>query len=267
MFAKLETNIETITPKKAKQWLALNDNNRAVSKRTVDRYAEAINAGEWQLNGEAIKIARDGRLLDGQHRLHAVVNADKPIKSVVIKGLQDGAFLTLDTGKKRNASDVLSIEGYVNTTTLAGILNMIDGWVSKNAQKLGKSATVSNTRAVELAKDHPEAQKAAAVAGQKTIKRLLAPSVSGFCYWLFSRDDAAKADEFFEKLASGADLKAKDPIHILRERLFEIKTSEMKPTREYYLRLVFMAWRAFKEGRTITHLRAGKASTSIFDIL
>ena len=73
--------VETITPKLAEKWMEANKNNRPLRRSLVGRYAGAIRRGQWELNGESIKFDEDGVLFDGQHRLAAVVEANKPIKS------------------------------------------------------------------------------------------------------------------------------------------------------------------------------------------
>ena len=82
----MKTSIETITPQLAKDILANNNLNRNINATIVGHYADAISRGQWELNGEAIKIAHDGRLLDGQHRLMAVIKSDTPITTLVIRG-------------------------------------------------------------------------------------------------------------------------------------------------------------------------------------
>ena len=62
------------------------------------QYAADMKAGRWQLNGEAIKFDKNGHLLNGQHRLHAVVRADTTIQMLVISGLDPETRTTMDSG-------------------------------------------------------------------------------------------------------------------------------------------------------------------------
>lgn len=75
MDAKITAKVETITPEIAKTMLGENVNNRRISRDNVNLFAREIRNGEWRFNGEAIKFGKDGRLLDGQHRLLAVIAA------------------------------------------------------------------------------------------------------------------------------------------------------------------------------------------------
>ena len=108
----IQTNarIVEITPEIASELLKRNHSNRRLSNRTVRELASAIKRGEYQLNGEAIKLDTEGNLLDGQHRLTAVVQSDRPIRSYMICGLAHEVFKTIDTGKRRNNADTLSLK-------------------------------------------------------------------------------------------------------------------------------------------------------------
>lgn len=109
--AKVTSGTETITPKKAMEWIEASDKvkQRPLLQSRVDFLVNQIKRGAYELNGEAIIISSDGTVLDGQHRLWAVVYADMPIESVVSRGVDPGTFDTIDSTGGRSASDVLSI--------------------------------------------------------------------------------------------------------------------------------------------------------------
>src|SRR5712691_3180199 len=89
--------IVTITPELAQEWLDRGGNNRKVTRRRIDAMTAAIQRGEWQLTGEAIKLDDEGRVRDGQNRLHAIVQAGIPVRSVVARGVSEDAFDVMDT--------------------------------------------------------------------------------------------------------------------------------------------------------------------------
>lgn len=107
MGEKITAKVETITPEIAKTMLGENVNNRRISRDNVNLFAREIRNGEWRFNGEAIKFSKDGRLLDDQHRLLAVIAADKPLTTLVIRGLEDETQQTMDSGKTRTRRDYL----------------------------------------------------------------------------------------------------------------------------------------------------------------
>lgn len=116
--------VEYITPDIAKRYLSGNQNNRKLSPSIVNQYSESIKRGEWKLNGESIKFDNDGKLIDGQHRLHAIIKANTGIEMLVISGLNKEVFSTIDAGKKRTAGDCLSIQGIPNYNSIASIIRI-----------------------------------------------------------------------------------------------------------------------------------------------
>lgn len=84
----MRTKVMDITPDIAKEMLERNLNNRSVSPSRVDMYADDMARGEWQANGEAICFNESGNLINGQHRLMAVV-----IRNDIISGLTKGRSL------------------------------------------------------------------------------------------------------------------------------------------------------------------------------
>lgn len=131
MIDGMKVNFETITPDLAREYIKNNiDNNRTVSRRWVDGIADLMKRDQWKENGESIKFQKangDGieRLIDGQHRLHAILKLNKPVQMLVVRDLPATVFYTIDAGKKRTAADVLSIAGYKQSTTLAAATRLL----------------------------------------------------------------------------------------------------------------------------------------------
>lgn len=139
MGEKITAKVETITPEIAKTMLGENVNNRRISRDNVNLFAREMRNGEWRFNGEAIKFGKDGRLLDGQHRLLAVIAADKPLTTLVIRGLEDETQQTMDSGKTRTLGDVLTLRGEKNSTQLASLARAV-----YLADQLGMEAAAQN---------------------------------------------------------------------------------------------------------------------------
>lgn len=88
----------SITPELATQWLENNPLNRDIRDEHVQRLAHDIVVGQWVVNGDTVKRTSTGMLLDGQHRLWAVIEAGKAADMFVIDGIPEDAFHTIDTG-------------------------------------------------------------------------------------------------------------------------------------------------------------------------
>lgn len=101
--------IELITPNMARAYLERNTQNRALRDTVVKNYAEIIKAGDWLLTHQGIAFDVSGRLLDGQHRLSAIVMSGIAVEMSVARGLPAEAFKTLDRGLARTLSDLTKL--------------------------------------------------------------------------------------------------------------------------------------------------------------
>lgn len=97
-------------PTAQKILLASNYDNRKVRKSVVAKYARDMLNGNWLFTPEPIVISKTGRLLNGQHRLMAVVESHCPQKFMVTSGFDDETFSVLDRGALRTKSDALKMD-------------------------------------------------------------------------------------------------------------------------------------------------------------
>lgn len=94
--------------------LTLNIRNRRLRPDGVDRLARQIDAGQWKFTGDPLRISTDWVLIDGQHRLNAVINSTVPVFSeqmVVITGLDPSVVMAIDQQEKRTVADLLGFIG------------------------------------------------------------------------------------------------------------------------------------------------------------
>ena len=120
----ITTEIVEMTPQWASELLATNADNRTLNLTRVTELASAIQNEEFLFNGESVKIDQSGKLIDGQHRLSAVVAANSPLKMLLVKGLCSESAVTIDTGKKRSLSDVLHMHGVQYRVVVSAFLNL-----------------------------------------------------------------------------------------------------------------------------------------------
>lgn len=69
-----------ISPEQAKKWLEKNDNNRNINYAKVKKMAKDMKEGHWDTTHQGIAIASDGTLVDGQHRLLAIVESGVTVR-------------------------------------------------------------------------------------------------------------------------------------------------------------------------------------------
>lgn len=135
--------VEVIGPHVAASYLKANSGNRKLRPNHVRSLAAAMQRNEWQLTHQGIAFSERGRLLDGQHRLNAIIAANATVQMVVVRGLPDDAFMAVDIGNKRTTADVLSADQklvevanlicYIQTTDLRPSPAQVEAWLPRFA--------------------------------------------------------------------------------------------------------------------------------------
>ena len=101
-------HIVDVTPHMAQQLLEIsNFDNRNVKNSVVNKYSKLMQSGDWLFSSETIAVSKTGRLLNGQHRLLAVIQSGRSQKFLFATGFDDAVFAVLDRGAVRTASDAL----------------------------------------------------------------------------------------------------------------------------------------------------------------
>lgn len=109
--SEITTAVETVTPEVAAMWLTRNcSENRNLSRGRVEELARAILQGQWRLTHQGIAFGENGDLIDGQHRLAAIVRAGVPVQILVTRGLPQSSFSVMDRGWTRSLRDIASAD-------------------------------------------------------------------------------------------------------------------------------------------------------------
>lgn len=102
----MQTKVTHVTPEIAKYFLGMNTQNRSVRKTHVEYFSRMLKEGSWQLTHQGIAISDDGVLLDGQHRLMAIVASGVGADIQVTTGMPSNMFHAIDCGIGRTAKDI-----------------------------------------------------------------------------------------------------------------------------------------------------------------
>ncbi len=262
------TDVERIdvTPELAQRWLALNRHNRSLRERQADLYATDMTNGDWRWTGETIKFADDGSLIDGQHRLRAVVIAEVTVPFLVVRGLEAQAQEDVDRGLPRKFYDVLKLRGEINAAGLAALIRRVHAWEIGHRRDISK-ATATAAQMLRTLEAHPELRDFTREAHRISEGSELSASLIAFSWWAAARLDEDDAAFFFERFADGQNLIKGDPIYELRKAL-HLMAENVRGTRSqtHQLAIVFKAWNAYRQGETVGQLRwrAGGAKPEAF---
>lgn len=105
---RINSHIQTVTPDLARLWLDKNmDNQRKLDQNKIRRLATMMQSGQW-LIATAIYFDYDDRMINGQHRLHAVVQADVAVDFLILEGFHPDAAGVIDQST-RSGRQVLQI--------------------------------------------------------------------------------------------------------------------------------------------------------------
>ena len=263
----LTHEIITITPAMASAWLADNEfDNRSLTDRLVDKIARDIKEDKWIFDGSPIRFDKKGNVIDGQHRLWAIVTAGIPVKSLVIHGLSEESKDIIDTGKSRSNSDILHFHGFVNTASLANACRLSIGyrlnkgnlynWASGSSKLHCSSSQIVKEAEenIDLVHCHQK------VISYKFIKKFIGLGTGSFCLHIFGKVDERKADEFFYLLEKGENLQEGNPILALRNALTIRDHLTMKLAKggnyraAYLIALIIKSWNAYSTGKEIKRL-------------
>ena len=105
-----------ITPDMARDLLTKNTHNRPINRLKVSNMVADIKAGRFELTHQPIGIAEDGELVDGQHRLTAVVEADMPVEMFVAYNAPRST--KIDIGIVRDQRTSLFMAGIIDKNTI-----------------------------------------------------------------------------------------------------------------------------------------------------
>lgn len=244
----------TITPETAAAMLTTNAMNRPISRAHVERLSGAMQRGEWELNGATIKVASTGRLLDGQHRLTACVESGKPFKTLVVRGLPESAFGTIDQiARSRKISDVLAIETGANMKNVVAALMVLYqmrtlGEVTVSVGRACDGFSVSVAR--EMLLKHPGIIESVSVSNSIPMFR---NAQCAALHYLFGIVDGDLAGEFADVLRSGST-KLRRPFNMFREGLIRLRATSAVPSRRDASARAIKAFNAERIGKSVSIL-------------
>lgn len=102
-----EAYVVTVTPKIAAEWLKQNRDNRRFRKAHMRTIATEMARGEWRMTHQGVAFGTSGRLLDGQHRLQAIIESGTTQSLLVFIDAPEQGFANFDRGAQRGISDIL----------------------------------------------------------------------------------------------------------------------------------------------------------------
>lgn len=203
----------TITPQIAAEGLKFNINNRPLQKSRVARHVRVMQEGRWKFSTQAIVFAKNRRLIDGQHRLSAIVASGVSVRMTVWFGVEPEEFSVLDIGDTRTAADFLAIDNLPNTAVRAAL----SAYMVKvsNRQTVAPDKGAIRDMALRLA--GPELETALSISSRTA--KMMPPTAAALAHYTIAMNSefSDRLPEFWDLMATGANLPSSSPILKLRD--------------------------------------------------
>ena len=252
---RVMTEVEVVTPAMARNWLETMGPNRRLNEANVARLTGDMQSGNWYDNGDPIRFDRKGRLRDGQHRLEAVVRADRPQSFHVIRDLDEKALQIVDTGKQRTFADVLAMREGARAVpaALASKISSAAKWIwhYEHGTILRSGQAVSHGELDAVLRRHPDLPKRV----EEVALGVVQPhAVLAFVYTLGAERAPRKARQWLTQVQEGEGLRRGMPAYELRDLLVTQRASPgRRPVRPVVLAaLITLSLNAFLRGdRTV----------------
>jgi len=242
--------VVTMTPKTAKVLLKDNVCNRPISWRHVRWLTSQITEGKWRLNLQPIIMDSNDNLQNGQHRLLAIIEADKPADVVVAYGGDPQAFDTLDTGRSRTGADALAIlfglhgEQATATSTAVGLSVRYENGRLGHNDRIDPTDTIGWFEANQKLRTSVEY-----VLSFTRSNRPLSAAQMAFLHFQFLKRDVIMANNFTRRLMSGVGLAQGDVELAVRAILQRDRNRRIKMSSIDKVCLVIRAWNFVRKGK------------------
>lgn len=232
-----------MTPQIAKALLANNEDNRPIRPR-VAAIANDIREGRWVFNGEPIIISTNGQVNDGQHRLKAVVDADRPALMAVSFGFARETRLSVDQGCVRGAGDYLQMANIPNAVLLASITRFILSYEAGDGTQLQAHHSTSKIEISERAMADAGLARSATFSATHShhLKSLCTPTVIGAAHYLFTKMCEQDGDDFLRQVIIGEDIRHGDPAFAVRKAFIALRRKSQPAMMEILMR----GWNAYR---------------------
>lgn len=255
--SKVQFKLVNVTVAMAKAWLEKNKSNRKVSKPLVAKWLRAMVADQWRGDDspEGISIGVDGALLDGQHRLLALVEYGKPVRMLVIYNVSEEARKVMNSGRSRSVADTLKLHyGVEYPRPVVAAASRLRKY------ETGERLSLSADEVLEIYRRHRigfqwwNAQT-------KTI-RLGGAYMSGPLVFLHKKNKK-DVELFYDKLQSMAGLARNSPVHRIRDYLLMRDKGGYSGAAEAAL-MVFTAFGHFQDKHTLSKLQLAPETFSYY---
>lgn len=240
---------ELITPERALDLLTDKaPYQRKLDAKKVRDYAEAMRRGEWKLNpADPLCIDVNGQTANGQHRLHACVEAEVAFQCWVAYDTPADVYDVMDRGKKRSTGDMLHGAGEVNASRLASVAAFAHLWFNFDQDQWKSAPKVTEAQVFAIIEAHPHLRESASRGVMAKLK--MSTQATMLTHYLIARKmggDDRLVTAWYRAIQT-MDLRRGEPGHTLGLHYMNSGTNRRKPLtgrakRDLDMHLLMAAW-------------------------
>ncbi len=254
----ITSSIEIITPEIASHYIQKNRDNRPLSPSIVNNYAATMERGSWMFNGDSIRFDEDGYLLDGQHRLYAVMQSGTSMQCFIIRGIPREVFTTIDIGRGRRLADFIALEGYKQSLNMGAALRWVWNYRENKFINISGKLVADTRQLLDLLKNEDGLKESINFIGRlQSRQKVINLSPAAAFHHIFSEKEEFLATNFFEQLYTGANLSPDSPILSLRNQQMNIRMGSINQSKKHLVISVIKAWNHYIENKPLSLLKVG----------
>ena len=255
--------VESITPEMAIEYLSKNIDgryaNRSITRSDVIKYANEMKAGNWRVDVNPIIFDKKGRMIDGQHRLEAILEAEIAVNMLVKRGVAEDSFKVIDTGHIRDAVAFATIERHECPKDAVPLFRWLQNLSITKIPTL--NPTQEHKRSEYELQDWGYITHPKVIAAIKAVKQMdkvnrVPDRVLQFCYYMFAKHDENLAFEYLQYLVQMDGIAPFQTCAYVKQHIMGyIQTARENKTysrdfNEHLLVWIIAGWNAIREGRT-----------------
>ena len=224
-------NIQQVimTPEFAQELLTKNKNNRKIRRSLVLKICQDIKHSKWHLTHQPVAIDKHGCVLDGQHRLTAIVEAGISVSLMLATDCEPETMIAIDTGNTRTVGDVLTINGTKNATLKAAVIKLYKSYY-EHPNVMWSGRNVYSVQTIDEAASRIENFDLYLNVSKKVAREFAPLTVSAVTTFILLALDAGYEldiiDNFLYKLSTGDQTSPVQPIYAFRQYMINSTKSK-----------------------------------------
>lgn len=240
----------TIGPELAKKILATYaEDYRKLRPKHMAAITDDMRHGKFRLDGSPIRLDKENRILDGQHRMASIIESGERIEFLVVDKLPLDAYDTVDTNALvRTYMDILRRRGVTDPSGVTALTRYIHKWDNSRITSLDSNYRMSVPMLDAVWEPNKNRIEWAARNAHNFSRKIDMPkSLIAFCLYTLGQVSESSIKGMFIAVAEGENIHRGMPEYTLQQRLLLDHRTERDKARDPNLTvyLVFRAWQDY----------------------